>query len=136
MSSVYLKLLIFLPETLIPACTSSSPVFLMMYSAYKLNMQGDNIQPWCTPFLIWNQYVFPCPVLTVASRPAYRFYQEAGKVVWYSHLLKNFPQFVVTHTVKGFGVVNKAETDVFLELLLFWWSNRCWQSDLWFLWLL
>ena len=39
--------------------------------------------------------------------------QEAGKVVWYSHLLKNFPQFVVTHTVKGFGVVNKAE--VFLE---------------------
>ena len=39
--------------------------------------------------------------------------QEAGKVVWYSHLLKNFPQFVVTYTVKGFGVINKAE--VFLE---------------------
>ena len=37
-------------------------------------------------------------------------------MVWYSHLLKNFPQFVVTHTVKGFGVVNKAEVDVFLEL--------------------
>ena len=36
-------------------------------------------------------------------------------MVWYSHLLKNFPQFVVTHTVKGFGVVNKAEVDVFLE---------------------
>ena len=41
--------------------------------------------------------------------------QEAGKVVWYSHLLKNFPQFVVIHTVKGFGIVNKAEVDVFLE---------------------
>ena len=45
--------------------------------------------------------------------------QEAGKVVWYSHLLKNFPQFVVIHTVKGFDIVNKAEIDVFLELLLF-----------------
>ena len=44
-----------------------------MYSAYKLNKQGDNIQPWCTPFAIWNQSVIPCPVLTVASWPAYRF---------------------------------------------------------------
>ena len=45
--------------------------------------------------------------------------QEAGQVVWYSHLLKNVPQFVVIHTVKGFGVVNKAEIDVFLELSCF-----------------
>ena len=45
--------------------------------------------------------------------------QEAGKVVWCSHLLKNFPQFVVIHTVKGFGIVNKAEVDVFLELSCF-----------------
>ena len=42
--------------------------------------------------------------------------QEAGKVFSYSHLLKNFPQFIVIHTVKGFGVVNKAKVDVFLEL--------------------
>ena len=42
--------------------------------------------------------------------------QEASKVVWYSLLLKNFPQFVVIHTVKGFGVVNEAEVDVFVEL--------------------
>ena len=49
--------------------------------------------------------------------------QEAGQAFWYSHLLKNFPQFVVIHTVKGFGVVNKAEVDVFLELLLFQRSN-------------
>ena len=41
--------------------------------------------------------------------------QEAGKVIWYSHLLKNFPQFVVIHTVKGFSIVNEAEVDVFLE---------------------
>ena len=42
--------------------------------------------------------------------------QEAGKVVWYSHLFKNFPHFVVSHTVKGFGVVSETEVDVFLEL--------------------
>ena len=45
--------------------------------------------------------------------------QEAGKVVWYSYLLKNFPQFVVIHTVKGCGIVNKAEIDDFLELSCF-----------------
>ena len=45
--------------------------------------------------------------------------QEAGQVVWYSHLLKNFPQFIVIHTVKGFGIVNKAEIHVFLELFCF-----------------
>ena len=45
--------------------------------------------------------------------------QEAGQVIWYSHLFKNFPQFVVIHTVKGFGVVSKAEVDVFLYLACF-----------------
>ena len=45
--------------------------------------------------------------------------QKAGQVVWYSHLLKNFPQFIVIHTVKDFGIVNKAEIDVFLELSCF-----------------
>ena len=45
--------------------------------------------------------------------------QKAGQVVWYSHLLKNFPQFIVIHTIKGFGIVNKAEMDVFLELSWF-----------------
>ena len=45
--------------------------------------------------------------------------QEADQVVWYSHLFKNFPQFVVIHTVKGFGIVKKAKVDVFLKLLLF-----------------
>ena len=41
--------------------------------------------------------------------------QEADQVVWYSHLFQNFPQFIVIHTVKGFGIVNKAEIDVFME---------------------
>ena len=49
--------------------------------------------------------------------------QEAGKVVWYSHLLlKNFPQFAVILTVKGFGVVNEAEVDVFLEFSCFFYD--------------
>ena len=45
--------------------------------------------------------------------------QEAGKAVWYSHFFQNFPQFIVIHTVKGFGIVNKAKVDVFLELSCF-----------------
>ena len=64
-SSAYLSLSIFLPEILIPACASSSLEFHMMYSAYKLNKQGDNIQ--CIPFPILNQFIVPCPVLTAAS---------------------------------------------------------------------
>ena len=75
-SSAYLRLLIFLPTILIPACALSSLAFHMMYSAFKLNKQGDNIQPWRTPFPIWNQFVVPCPVLTVASWPAYRFLRK------------------------------------------------------------
>ena len=139
-SSADLRLLIFLLGILIPTCASSSPAFHMMYSAYRLNKQGDNIQPWRTPFPIWNQSVSYLPV-TAASWLAYRYryayrtcIQEAGKVVWYSHLFQNFPEFVVIHTVKGFGTVNKAEVDLFSgTLLLFLWSNRCWQFDLWFL---
>ena len=72
-SSAYLRLLIFLPAILIPACAWSNLAFHMMYTAHKLNKQGDNIQPWHTPFFIWNQSVASCLVLTVASWPAYRF---------------------------------------------------------------
>ena len=71
-SSVNLRLSLILLSILIPTCVLSSPTFLTVYSAYELNKQGDNIQPWCTPFPIWNQSVVPCPVLTVASWPAYR----------------------------------------------------------------
>jgi len=56
-SSAYLRLLIFLLAIFIPVYASSSPAFHMMYSAYKLNKQGDNIQPWHTPFPIWNQSI-------------------------------------------------------------------------------
>ena len=77
-SSVNLTLLIYLPAILIPAYASSSPAFFMMYSAYKLNKQGDNIQTWGTPFLIQNESAIRCPVLTVAS--SYRFLRR--RVRW------------------------------------------------------
>jgi len=118
---VYLRLLIFLPAILIPACALSSPVFLMIYSTYKLNKQGENIQPWHTLFPVWKQSVVPCPVLTVASWPAYRFLRR--QVRWsVIPISKNFPEFVVIHTVKGFGIVNKAEVNVFLELSCFFYD--------------
>ena len=72
----YLRLLIFLPAVLIPARDSSSLTFHMMYTAYKSNKQGDNIQPCCTPFPTLNQSVVPCKVLTVASWPTYRFFRS------------------------------------------------------------
>ena len=72
-SSAYLRLLTFLPAILIPACASSSLAFHMMFSAYKLSKQSDNMQPWRTPFPIWNQCIVPRPVLTVASWSACRF---------------------------------------------------------------
>ena len=72
-------------------------------------------------------YSFSClePVCCSMSSPNCCFLtciqvsQEAGQVVWYSHLFQNFPQFLLIHTVKGFGIVNKAEIDVFLELSCF-----------------
>ena len=115
-SSVYLRLLIFLLAILIPACASSSPAFLIMYSAYKLNKL--NTQPWHIPFLIWNQSVVPCPVLTVASWPAYRFLKRkirwSGTPIWFRIFHSLF-----WSTQSSFGVVNKAEMDVFLELSWF-----------------
>ena len=126
-SSACLRLLICLQAILISACDSSSLAFPMMYFAWKLNKHY--IQPWSTSFLILNQsisgsnYCFLCCI---------QVSQEAGKVVWYTHLLKNFPQFVGFHTVKDFSVVNET-VDFFFIPLLFLWSNAYWQLDLWFL---
>ena len=50
-------------------------------------------------------------------------YQETGKVVWYSHLFKNFPQLFVIHTVKGFKIVNEEDVDVFLEFTCFFYNT-------------
>ena len=111
MSSAYLRLLLFLPAILIPACASFSPVFLMMYSAYKLNKQGDNTAlTYSFPNLesVHSMSSANCCFLTCIQ-----ISQERGHMAWYFHVFKNFPQFVVIHTVKGFGVINKA-VDVFL----------------------
>ena len=93
-SSAYLRLLIFLSAILIPVCDSSSLLFHMMHSVYKLNKQGDNIQP-CPSFESVRCSVFSssCCFLTHIQ-----ISQEISNVVLYSHLLKNFPQFVVIHT--------------------------------------
>ena len=126
-SSVYVRLLVFLLTVLIPACDSSNPAFHMMYSEYNLNKQGDSTQPWCIAFPILNQFVVPCLVLTVASWPAYRFLRR--KVRWsvIPIYLRIF-WFVLIHTVKGFSIVNEAEVDVFSGIpLLFLWSSE-WSS--------
>ena len=119
-SFAYVRLLIFLLVILILACASFSLALHIMYSAYKLNKQGDSsIQPWCNPFLIWSQSVVPCPVLTFTSWPTYRFLRRQFR--WFGiPVSQNFPQFVVIHTVKGFVIVNKA--DVFLELYYFFYN--------------
>ena len=117
-SSAHLRLLIFLLAILIPACSSSSAGFLMMYSVYKLNKQDDNIQPCHTPFQIRNQSIVPCPVLTVASWSSYRFLRRQVRWSGTSISLRIF-QFVMTHTVKGFSSVNETAVDAFLELPCF-----------------
>ena len=111
-SPVYLTLMFF-PAMLIPACGSSSLAFCMMYTAYKLNKQSDNIQLWCTSFPILNQPVVPWPILIVASWPTFRFLRR-----WVSHLFKIL-QFFVIRTVKSFTIIKETYVDVFLELPCF-----------------
>ena len=181
--------LCFLLSILIPACASSSLVFILMYSAYKLNKHDDNIQPWHTSFRICNQSVAPCPVLTVAFSPAYRFLKR--QVRWsaipifftvFQSLLwstqSNFPggsdgkasaynpgdMGLIPGSRRSSGEGNgnpllylpgkshgqrslvdcspwghkESDTTEWLhslchtKALFFWWSNRCWPFDLWF----
>ena len=83
--------------------------------------------------LIWSDLIVPCLVLTVASWPAYRFLKRQVRCSGITTSFRIFNSIVI-HTVKGFGIVNKAEIDIFSgTLLLFWWSKGCWQFDLCFL---
>ena len=79
-----------------------------------------NLEPDCcsSPFLTVASFCF-CVFLNCCFLICIQISQEASQVVLYSHLFKNFPQFIVIYTVKGFGIVNKAEIDVFLELSCF-----------------
>jgi len=88
-----------------------------MYSAYKLNKQGNNIQPWCNSFPKFESVSCSKSGCNCCFLSCVQVSQETGKVVWCFHLFKNFPQFPVIHTVKGFSVVNEA--DVFLEFPCF-----------------
>ena len=117
MSSACLYLLIFLGASLIPACTSYNPVFLMMYYAYKLNKQGDNTAL-TNSISYLNQPALLCLVLTVSYWPASRFIKRQPR--WSDTPIScRIFQFVVIHRVKVFGIVNKAEIDVFLKLSCF-----------------
>ena len=80
-----------------------------MVTIYSLDVLLPNLQPVCCSMTSSYCCFLSCIQIS----------QEAGQVVWYSHLLKNFPQFIAIHTVKGSGIVNKAEIDVFLELSCF-----------------
>ena len=82
-----------------------------MYSARKLSKQGDNMQPCLFHSQFWTSQLGLLDHIQVS--------QKTGKVVWWSHLFKNFPQFVVIHTVNDFSIVYKAEVDVFLALPCF-----------------
>ena len=117
-SSTYLRLLMFLLPILIPACNSSSLPFHMMCSAYRLSKQGDSRQLCHTHFSILNQSVVPYRVLTCFLTHI-QVSQKTGKMVWYSHLFKSFPQFIMIHTVKGFAIVDKTGVDIFWNSLAF-----------------
>ena len=118
-SSVYLRLLISLPAVLIPAGDSFSLAFCITYTVHKLNRQSDNTQAWCTLFPNLEPICCSMSSSNCCFLACIQISQEAGQVVWYAHLFQNFPQFIVIYTVKGFGIVNKAEIDVFLELSFF-----------------
>ena len=90
-SSAYLRLLIFLLAILIPAYASFSPMFLMMCSAYKLNKQGDNIQPWHYSFPNLEPVHCSMSGSNCCFLSCIQISHEAAKMIWYSHFLKNFP---------------------------------------------
>ena len=91
----------------------------MIYSAQKLNKQGNNIQPWSTPFPVWNQSVFPCPVLTMATWPAYRFLKRQVRWSGIPISFRIFHSLLWSTQSKALSIVNKAKVDVFLELSCF-----------------
>ena len=132
-SSTYLRLLIFLPAILIPGCDSSSPKFHVMYSAYVLNEQNDNIKPCRNPDSILNQSTASCLVLTIASWPAYRFLRI--QVRWPDILTSLRILHRLLWSTQSKPLAQSMKQMFFWIPLLFLCFNRCWQFDLWFLYL-
>ena len=86
-----------------------APSFHLYFLFISTPPVSENLEPVCCSTSSSNCCFLTCIQIS----------QEAGQVVWYSHLFQNLPQFIVIHTVKGFGIVKKAEIDVFLELSCF-----------------
>ena len=119
-------------EILIPSCKSSNSGFHVMCSANKLNKQGDNKQPYCTPFSILNQSVVPYRVLTVASWSIHTFLRR-GKMVWYFHHLGVFHSLLWSIQSKLYhSQWNRGRCFSVIPLLSLW-SSKCWKFDLWLL---
>ena len=94
------------------------PAFHMMYSAYKLNKQGDNIQPCHNSFPDFELFSCSMSVSNCCFLTYIQVSQETGKVVWYSHLFKSLSQFVMIHEVKG---------------LMFFWNSLAFSVIQWML---
>ena len=105
----------FLPPILIPVCNSSSMAFLMMCSAYRLNKQGDGRQHVVLFSLSWTNQLFHIQGSNCYFLTCIQVSQETGKLVWYSHLSKSSPQFVIIHTVKSFSIVDERDRCFFLK---------------------
>ena len=116
----------------IPACTLSSLDFLMIYSVYKLNKQSDNIQSWRTPFPTWNQFIMPCPVLTVVSWHAHRLLRR--QVRWSGITISLTIFHSLLWSTQRLWYSQWSRNWCFSGILmLFLWSSRCCQFNLWFL---
>ena len=120
------------PAALIPACISSSLVFHMMYPGYKLNKQGDNIQPCHTSFLILNQSVVQCKDLTVASWPAYTFLRKWVRSSSIAISLRISHNLLWSTQMLLSSQCNRSRCFPGISVLSLW-SSECWQFDLWFL---
>ena len=133
-SSAFLRLLIFLPEILIPACASSRPAFLMMFSAYKLNEQGNNNTALTYSF----SYLEPVCCSMSSSNCCFLTYihisHEADHLVWYSQSLSEFSTvYCDPHSQRLWRSQWSRNICFSGTLLLFRWSIGCWQFNLWFL---
>ena len=127
--SAFLRLLIFLPETLIPACDSYNLAFCMMYFVYKLNKQDDHIQLYCNSFPVVNLFAVPFKVLTAASGTVCWFFRR--QVRWSGTPIS----LIISHSFLWSTWYSQWNTNQCFSAtpLLSLWSNKCWKFDLWFL---
>ena len=126
---VYVRFFFFFPSFISSVIHSFNHLFILVWT-HRYLFYTLGYSPILCYLFCWSTYSFPnfepvncsligfsCCFLTCIQAS-----QEAGKVFWYSHLLKNFQQFVVIHTFKGCSVVNEAEVDIFQEFLCFFYD--------------